>query len=330
MRRNLFTFLISSLLILPVALTAQRVPKADIGISVGSTLFFGDLGGANTIGRPFFFDLEKSLVQPVGMLSYHYQLSNRFAFRLQGAYTSIAGDDKLLQPKQLFAPEWFRWFRNLDFHSKLWEVSAQMEFYFVKYQPGSLAQRWGPYILVGGGVFHFNPKTTYNGQEVELRPLRTEGQGFPGTGVKEYPLYQVCIPVGVGIRYNITNDFTIGFEYADRKTFTDYIDDVSTEYISPNDFSIMFANDPSTAALATELAMRADELLVPDIYSQHTIVTAPGQQRGNPENMDHYILPVFSFYYVIGGPKHVSKRQQTKCMKWGGAGGQSKVNRYKK
>lgn len=327
MGRILFSFLISVSIFLPVTLSAQRVPKADIGISVGSTLFFGDLGGANTIGRPFFFDLEKSLVQPVGMLSYHYQFSDRFALRIQGAYTSIAGDDKLLQPKALFAPEWFRWFRNLDFHSKLWEISAQAEFYFVRYQPGSLVQRWGPYFLLGGGVFHFNPKTTYNGTEVSLRPLRTEGEGFPGSGVKEYSLYQFCVPVGLGIRYNVTNDFTLGFEYADRKTFTDYIDDVSTEYVSPADFSSFFSNDPATAALATTLAMRADEL---SIYGEHTIVTAPGQQRGQPKNKDHYIFPVFSFYYVIGGPKHLNKRQQTKCMKWGGSGGQSKVHKYHK
>jgi len=33
--------------------------------------------------------------------------------------------------------------------------------------------------------FHFNPKTEYNGTTVELRPLHTEGEGFPGSDVKE-------------------------------------------------------------------------------------------------------------------------------------------------
>ena len=97
-------------------LSAQR---SDVGVALGPTLFFGDLGGANAIGRPLFFDLERSLIKPVFTGFYHYQASQRWGFKLMGSYTSIAGDDKLLQPRSVYSVEWFRWYRNLNFHSKL-------------------------------------------------------------------------------------------------------------------------------------------------------------------------------------------------------------------
>lgn len=290
-----------------------QAQKANFGIAVGSTLFFGDLGGANAIGRPLFFDLERSLIRPVGTAFYHYQYSRRLAFRLQGCYTAIGGDDKLITPTALYAPEWFRWYRNLNFQSKLWEVSGQMELYVTRYMPGSMRWRTGPYLVGGAGMFHINPKALYNGTLVELQPLRTEGQGFPGTGRKVYSLYQPTVLIGAGIRYNVTTDFTIGFEYVDRKTFTDYMDDVSTTYVSKSDFDNFFANDPATAALAYELSVRSDEIDPDGVYAR---ITAPGQQRGDPKELDHYIFAQFYFAFVPN-QKKIKPKSQLKCMKWG-------------
>ncbi len=298
-------------------LRAQLPVKSDIGICVGTTLFFGDLGGANYIGRPLFFDLERSLIKPVGMISYHYQKSKKVGFKIQAAYTSVAGDDKLIEPKDLYAPEWFRWYRNLNFQSKIWEVSAQIEYFFTKYQPGSMQYRVGPYAFIGVGVMHMNPKANYNGSLVELQPLHTEGQGFEGSSLKEYSLYQPVVPIGLGIRYNVTTDFCIGFEYGDRKTFTDYMDDVSTSYVSQADFNTYFSTDPISATIAYDLSMRSKEIDPEGIYAD---ITAPGQQRGDVAQKDHFIYLGFSFNYVLG-QKKTSKKDQMKCMKWGGEGG---------
>src|ERR1051326_8576180 len=140
MKRNFSLLLVSAMVLFSTAM-AQKPSKDDVSISIGSTLFFGDLGGANYIGRPLFFDLEGSLIRPVGMIEYHYQMSERWGFRIQGSYTGIGGDDKLIQPHSVFAAEWYRWYRNLNFHSKLWEVSAQLEYYFTRYEPGNLNYR---------------------------------------------------------------------------------------------------------------------------------------------------------------------------------------------
>ncbi|MEO5674988.1 MAG: DUF6089 family protein [Chitinophagales bacterium] len=326
MKKGIVIFFVTISIFLPALIKAQHPPRTDIAVSIGSTLFFGDLGGANFIGRPLFFDLERSLLKPVGMLSYHYQASRHLGFRIQASYSGVAGDDQLIEPKQLFAPEWFRWYRNLNFHSKLWEVSVQAEYYLIRYEPGNMDKRWGPYLLIGAGMFHFNPKGLHQGSEVALKPLHTEGQGFPGIDAKEYKLYQPCIPMGAGLRYNVTREFIIGVEYADRKTFTDYIDDVSTDYVAQADFNNFFSNDPASAALAYELSVQSD-LIDPD--GLHAQVTAPEAQRGDPKDKDHYIYPTFSFAYVIG-QRHVNAKSQLKCMKWGGSGGQSGVHSKKR
>ncbi len=319
--RPALTVIVLAVFVFPFHLSAQ---KTDIGFQIGSTLYFGDLGGANAIGRPLFFDLERTLIKPVGSAFYHRQLNTRWGIKVIGSYTSIAGDDKLLQPRSLFSPEWFRWYRNLNFHSNLWDVSVWAEYYLTRYEPGSISRwRWGPYAFVGVGLFHFNPKTEVNGTTVELRPLHTEGQGFPGSGRKEYSLYQPSIPIGFGLRYNVTTDFTIAFEYADHWTFTDYIDDVSTEYVSQSDFNSYFANDPATASLAWQLSVRSDEIDPDGIYAY---VTAPGQQRGDPKDKDHYAFPQFTFSWVMG-QHHVRPKNQMKCMKWGGEGNTNKKAR---
>jgi hypothetical protein len=177
--------------------------------------------------------------------------------------------------------------------------------------------RVGPYVFIGGGLMHMNPKANYNGSLVALQPLHTEGQGFDGVTTKEYNLYQPIIPIGVGIRYNVTSDFVIGFEYGNRKTFTDYMDDVSTSYVSQSDFNDYFSSDPISAAVAYDLSQRSNELDPEGIYSD---ITAPGQQRGDPTQKDHFTYVGFSFNYVLGQRK-VSKKDQMKCMKWGGEGG---------
>ncbi len=324
-RSTFYTIVLAVSFIMPLFTSAQHRPRSDFGINIGSTLFFGDLGGANYIGRPLFFDLERSLIKPVGMLSYHYQYSRRIGLRAQASYTGVAGNDQLIQPKQLFAPEWFRWYRNLNFHSTVWEISGQVEYYLLRYEPGNLDKKWGPYLLLGAGMFHFNPKADFKGTTVELRPLHTEGQGFPGSNVKEYSLFQPCILIGAGLRYNVTRDFIIGIEYADRKTFTDHIDDVSTSYVSQADFNSYFSNQPATASLAYDVSVQS-ELIDPD--GLHAVVTSPGSQRGDPKHNDHYIYPTFSFAYVMSKRK-VSVKSQLKCMKWGGSGGQSGVHTHK-
>jgi len=79
-----------------------------------------------------------------------------------------------------------------------------------------------------------------------------------------------------GVKFAVTNDIIVGFELNQRKTFTDYLDDVSSFYVDRN--TLLQAK----GAKAVELAWRTDELPGTNPYPAH------GEQRGTPSEMDWY------------------------------------------
>ena len=119
--------------------------------------------------------------------------------------------------------------RNLEFETDIYEVGLQLEFNILPYNIRENKQQWTPYVFGGIAGFHFNPRAFYEGRWYDLQPLGTEGQGLPGYG-PNYSLYQFSLPAGIGFKIDINNKANFGIEFGMRKTFTDYIDDVSTVY----------------------------------------------------------------------------------------------------
>src|SRR5205814_9176296 len=113
-----------------------------------------------------------------------------------------------------------------------------LEIYPTVFFEGSdgLEHKLRPYGVIGAGVFHFNPKGEYIAPDgstkwVELKPLKLEGQGMKEYPQRpEYPLTQMNIMMGGGFKYYLSDRVYVGFEILHRKTFTDYVDDVSTKY----------------------------------------------------------------------------------------------------
>ena len=54
---------------------------------------------------------------------------------------------------------------------------------------------------------------------------------------------QFVIPFGFGLKFKFSHRFMFAFEYGIRRTFTDYIDDVSTSY--PDDPANINYHSPS-------------------------------------------------------------------------------------
>jgi hypothetical protein len=154
-----------------------------------------------------------------GSVGLRYDISAHFAARTNFMLGSLQADDKkgtsIMQA------------RNLNFKTSLfdWELAGQYNIF-------SLNDKWWtPYVFAGISVFHYNPYTkTTSGAKTFLAPLNTEGQGLvPGT--KRYSTTQLSIPLGIGFDYALNEDLRVGIEFSFRKTFTDYIDDVSTSYV---------------------------------------------------------------------------------------------------
>jgi hypothetical protein len=91
--------------------------------------------------------------------------------------------------------------------------------------------------------------------------------------------------VGIGFKYTIDRSWGVGLELGFRKTFTDYIDDVSTTYFDFSSYPGQY--DPIAPILAD-----------PSDGSQPSN-TVPGAQRGDNREFDSYMFAIFSINYKI-------------------------------
>mgnify|MGYP001793250783 CR=1 FL=1 len=268
----------------------------EIGFSIGSSHFLGDLGGTGGLGQALWVDNDWESVRPMVGGYIRYNIGGHFSLRLNLNYVYLYGNDQYTGQgfdATQWAPDeagWFRYYRNLHFRSLCLEI-CQVGHYtpFNLKLSGSLYTeqtdyRLAPYILAGVGLLCFNPQARLGGTWVDLHPLRTEGQGLVD-GRPEYRLMQFIVPVGIGVQWEHNHSYVFSLEVRHQITFTDYLDDVSTDYVSPSVFTDY--HDPATAAQATTLARRSAEQ---DPKERYGYITAPGQQRGNASNNDSYFL----------------------------------------
>jgi len=261
----------------------------EAGTSFGVMNCLTDLGGGKGEGKRFIKDLNLGNTSPSGTVYYSVSYKNAVALRSEATWGVVKANDAVLKGvKETVAG---RYERNLSFRSTIFEASILAEIHprFLKhYTRNEKYPRLSPYLAGGIGYFIFNPRAKLQGTWVDLKPLSTEGQGF-----KEYPdrkpykLKQFNFPVGAGIKYRLTDMLNISAEFIYRILNTDYLDDVSTKYISPSLFQNYLTGDQVAQAIA--LSDRQKEI-------NPTHSTTVGDIRGNPKNNDAY----FSFNFKIG------------------------------
>ncbi|MEO7209791.1 MAG: hypothetical protein ABIY35_02510 [Chitinophagaceae bacterium] len=260
----------------------------EVSATIGANNFLGDLGGNIGIGQPFLKDYVFKTIKPLVGISTTYNLNAWISFSGGLSFTNVDGADSLINNKG--GLERWRFNRNLSFHSFIYEGYASFDFYPMTFFDRTAGiYQVAPFISAGIGVFHFNPKTQLNGQTVELAPLHLEGQGFPEyTNRKPYSLVQVYIPLAIGVKYFINNNYSLAAGLRIRKTFTDYIDDISTTYIDPSLFDKYLT--PDQAILAKELYSRSLQpwKVKPNIDKAHT------------NNKDGYLDIFLTFSMRIG------------------------------
>lgn len=269
--RKVIPVFIGILTLFTFSLQAQR--SAEIGVVIGASSYYGDLSPQNA-------QSNTSQYQPSFSFFYRQNVNSTFGFRANLAYGRLTGDDSL-------SDQAFRQERNFDFESSILELGLIGEINLFGFAPGGNGSRFSPYLFGGVALFHFNPLTEYEGQTVELQPLGTEGQGMEGFQ-ERYRLTQISIPFGGGIKYAINDHINIGLELGFRKTFTDYLDDVSGAYVP---YPVLRA---SNGELAAALGNRTGEFL-----GTEPVEVQEGALRGNPLKDDWYLMGGFTLTYTI-------------------------------
>ncbi len=139
-------------------------------------------------------------VNPSYGVLYRFNLNKRFAFRGNLIISSLFGNDKDFTYS-------YQTYRNWKFTTPLVDVSGQTEFNFKNYHVGNKQYPNTPYVFLG--------------------------LSFIIASYAENP-YIIGIPFGLGYKQNIGKRIGIGVEWGYRKTFSDYIDNLSGERLYPS------------------------------------------------------------------------------------------------
>lgn len=196
-------FLLSLPLILLLSVSTEA-QRSEIGFGLGTLNYTGDLV------RTYNFKYSK----PAATVFYRSNLSKVVSFRAGITAGKIGASEK---PIDAFAVN-----RNASFDLFLMEASTVMEYHFLNWRETKRFVRFTPYLFAGLGLFGLSG-------QVEK--------------TQEYSNVQGSIPFGAGVKYIYNPKWYISLEFGIRKTFFDYLDNISAgdprdknyQYGNPND-----------------------------------------------------------------------------------------------
>ncbi len=218
--------------------------KKEFVFGGGSTQFLGDLGGQSGIGKDYSLaDIDWKST------SYNFTIAFRYRFHPNFATTSSLNFGAY-KASDFLTDNFFRNKRQINIKSTLLSFSQRFEYIVFANEKvgkrnnipglkGMKDKNTQVYVFSGAGLAYYEPRSGANGSNfklykegIKLRPLSTEGQGKPGGFGDSYKSVTAIIPFGIGYRVGISRMWRVAIEATYFKTFTDYMDDVSTEYYS--------------------------------------------------------------------------------------------------
>ena len=191
------------------------------GVFAGMAVYSGDINPTLT---PRFQDFTPSL----GLIA-RTNISNRIGFRGGITYLRLEGDDDNYES---------RISRDFDFKTNLvelsilgeWEPLGSNRYYTDAAGNVNLDKLISPYLYAGvglmGGVLNTN-FSNYNGNGEDIKAGIQKDRAYGNS------LLGVSIPIGLGIKFDISEGFTFAIEGCVRASFTDYLDGISFA-ASPN------------------------------------------------------------------------------------------------
>ncbi|MFP4089419.1 MAG: DUF6089 family protein [Cyclobacteriaceae bacterium] len=301
-----------------------------LGGSINALNYFGDIAPKSNIGST-----DISFTRPGLGISSSVRLGSSLSVRAEFMYGQLSSSDyEVSDPEDPNAI--YRYARNLQFRNNIKDLSLVGVYDFFS-NPYTVIQRlnFTPYVFAGISVFHHNPRglvpgtailspgDTLNpaeaGEWVALKPLRTEG--------RDYGNFKISIPVGLGVRFRVSQVLDIEAEMSYRHLFFDYIDDVSTDYVDKGTLGSDLARIMADRSLEPTDVLsgenRFDALVQSEFINTNrdaTYVGAdgrtyttlagyghPGDKRGDPGDNDIFIVTTIRAVFMIG-PSPFSRR----------------------
>lgn len=178
--------------------TAQLSQRSEFGFGVGAFNYTGDLVRTYNV-----LDFK-----PAATVFYRNNISKVVSFRTSLTGGKLAGSDK--RPLDSFAKQ-----RAASFNLFILEASTAFEYHFLDWRDDRRRLRFTPYLFAGFSLFIISGNANKNA---------------------EYSNVQPAIPFGGGIKYVINPKWYLAFEVGIRKTFFDYLDNISDGDLSVKNY----------------------------------------------------------------------------------------------
>ena len=199
------TSLIASFLLLLVCIAhGQLRQRTEVGGGLGTFNYTGDL--VRTYNPGFS--------KPAVTLFYRYNFSHVVSLRT-GLTLGKVGASDLKNPIDAAAQA-----RAASFSISLMELAPIFEYHFLDWKDAKRRIRYTPYLFAGAGLFVFSGNKS--------KP-------------EAYSNVQMAVPFGGGFKYIVNPHWYLGFEVGIRKTFFDYLDNVS-DRLRPTKRPLDFGN----------------------------------------------------------------------------------------
>ncbi len=253
--KNTYTYILFCLFWLEPTF-AQRI---EVGVQLGLANYWGDLSPTIAFNE----------TKPGGGIFGRFNINNTWALNAQVNLMQVSGKDANFKENA---------FRNLSFRSNITEFAGLIEYNFLNYGPYVLDKKFTTYVYTGLAGFMFNPQARLDGQWFDLVDYKTEGVA--------YNTFVMAVPMGMGFKWMAFRNFALEGQLGFRRTFTDYLDDVSTVY---PDMNTAIANGRITGILTD----RSTE------GTGGVVVNKTGYKRGNSDYNDWYMFGTISLAFRI-------------------------------
>jgi len=190
------------------------VSKYEIGAGAGVFIYQGDL-------TPSRLGSYKTL-KPVVSLDVNRMISPLLSLRTNLVFGSLKGDDSKYEIPA------YRQQRNFNFRTPVFELSELLVADLLQDNLSRQPFKLSPYVFSGLGLTVLNIKRDYSRFNAEYFASETSTiRGLAADAQHSLPKLVPVIPIGVGIKYPLSQKIMISAETSYRFTFTDYLDGFS-------------------------------------------------------------------------------------------------------
>ncbi|MDI3322586.1 DUF6089 family protein [Pinibacter soli] len=187
-----------------------KTKKYEFGIGGGIVVYQGDL--APTVWGAY------RCISPGLQANITRIFSPSFALRIGGAVGKFTADDTKSSYKEAY-----RDYRKYNFTTSFAELTAMAQ-----WTPFAKANwRLNPYLLGGAGVSYLKVKNDWSKSDFNYFAGENLQQRASEDSAKSHSFFAPILPVGVGLKYDVSDKVALKLEWINRITFTDYLDGFS-------------------------------------------------------------------------------------------------------